>query len=61
LTEDEFPNHDHAEVQLEEEVLENKDLPQANIPHSPAPDSRTRSSWIKRKLAILIFDFNLTR
>jgi hypothetical protein len=38
--EDKFPNHDHAEIQEEEEALDNEYLPQANVPCIPAPNQK---------------------
>jgi hypothetical protein len=54
----EVPNHDHALIQEKEEAWENEDLTQANIPHSPEPNTKTRSSRIKNKSTILTFEFN---
>jgi hypothetical protein len=56
--EDEVPNHDQAENQEGEEASENEDLPQANVPHSPEPNTNTRNSRIKRKSSTLAFDVN---
>jgi hypothetical protein len=51
--ESEVPNHDHAEVQEEEEVWEHKKLPQASDPQIPAPDTRasnTITTYVSNRL-----------